>query len=44
MLAALHAPARVALGAALAGLLASVCAWGWLHRRYDKNKTEGFGA
>jgi len=44
MLAALHGPAHLALGTALAGLLASACAWGWLHRRYAKNKTEGFGA
>jgi len=43
MLAALHWPARSASGAALAGLLASAWAWCWLHRRYAKNKTEGFG-
>ncbi len=43
MLAALHWPAHVALGAALAGLLASTWAWWWLHRRYAKNNTEGFG-
>jgi UDP-N-acetylmuramyl pentapeptide phosphotransferase/UDP-N-acetylglucosamine-1-phosphate transferase len=43
MLAALQGPARVALGAALAGVLASAWAWAGLHRRYDKNKTEGFG-
>lgn len=44
MLAALHWPARVALAAAPAALLASAGAWWWLHRRYDKNNTEGFGA
>lgn len=43
MLAALHWPTRVSLGVALAGLLASAWAWRWLHRRYDKNHTEGFG-
>ena len=43
MLAALHWPAHVALGAALAGLLASAWAWRWLHLRYAKNNTEGFG-
>ena len=43
MLAALHWPAHLALGAALAGLLASAWAWRWLHRRYEKNNTEGFG-
>lgn len=44
MLAALHWPAHLASGAALAGLLASAWAWRWLHRRYSKNNTEGFGA
>jgi UDP-N-acetylmuramyl pentapeptide phosphotransferase/UDP-N-acetylglucosamine-1-phosphate transferase len=43
MLVALHGPAPRALGVALASLLASAGAWGWLHRRYDKNHTEGFG-
>ncbi len=44
MLAALHWPLRVAPGVALAVLLASAGVWQWLHRRYDKNNTEGFGA
>ena len=44
MLATLHWPARAALAAALAVLLASACGWWWLHRRYKKNKSEGFGA
>ena len=43
MLAALHWPVRIALGAALAVLLASAGAWLRLHRRYEKNNTEGFG-
>lgn len=43
MLAGLHWPVRVAQAAALAALLASTWAWWWLHRRYDKNNTEGFG-
>lgn len=43
MLAALHWPTRPALAAALAGVLASAWAWQWLHRRCEKNKTEGFG-
>lgn len=43
MLAALHWPVRIALGVALAVLLASAGAWLWLHRRYEKNNTEGFG-
>ena len=44
MLGALHWPARISSGVALAVLLASVGAWRWLHRRYQKDKTEGFGA
>jgi UDP-N-acetylmuramyl pentapeptide phosphotransferase/UDP-N-acetylglucosamine-1-phosphate transferase len=43
MLAALHWPVRVAQAAALASALASAGGWWWLHRRYDKNDTEGFG-
>src|SRR5690606_10848480 len=43
MLQALHWPAHLALGAALAGLLASAGAWRWLHLRYANNNTEGFG-
>ena len=43
MLAALHWPARIALVVALATLPASAWAWRWLHRRYQKNNTEGFG-
>ena len=43
MLAALQWPVRVVPGVALAVLLASARAWQWLHRRYEKNKTEGFG-
>ncbi|RZA21684.1 MAG: lipopolysaccharide biosynthesis protein [Lysobacteraceae bacterium] len=42
MLAALDWPARAALAAALAVLLASAWAWWRLHLRYGKN-TEGFG-
>lgn len=43
MLAALLWPSRPAWGVAPAGLLASAWAWRWLHRRYAKNNTEGFG-
>ena len=43
MLAALQWPPGVAPGVALAALLASAGAWRWLHRRYHKDKTEGFG-
>ena len=43
MLVALHWPARVALASASAVLLASAWAWRWLHRRYEKNNSEGFG-
>ncbi len=43
MLAALHWSSRPAWGVALAGLLASAWAWRWLHLRYAKNNTEGFG-
>ena len=43
MLAALQWPPGVAPGVALAALLASAVAWRWLHRRYHKDKTEGFG-
>lgn len=43
MLMGLQWPARAALGAALAGLLASAWAWRWLHLQYAKDNTEGFG-
>lgn len=44
MLVALHLPPRSASGLALTLLLVSVWSWRWLHRRYRKDKTEGFGA
>lgn len=44
MLATLHLPPRSASGLALTVLLVTVCIWRWLHRHYQKDKTEGFGA